>query len=88
MSGNFQRELRFVGVESSPSFVWEPQGNGMAERFMCTLKEHMLWVQHFDKVEELSLTLLEFKAPYNAHWLRQRHDWQTPATGRATHGEP
>jgi len=38
--------------------------------------------------KELRLALLEFKARYNAHWLLQRYDWQTPATVRATHGEP
>ncbi len=39
-------------------------------------------------VEELRLALLEFKARYNAQWLLQRHDWQTPAAVRALHSEP
>ena len=88
MSGHFQRELRFLGIESSPSFVRAPQGNGVAERFMRTLKEQLLWVQHFDTVEELRLALLEFKGRYNEHWLLQRHNWQTPVTVRANHVEP
>jgi len=88
MSGHFQRELRFLGMESSPSFVRAPQGNGVAERFVRTLKEQLLWVRHFDTVEELRLALLEFKERYNRHWLLQRHDWQTPSAVRATHSEP
>ncbi|KAA6181845.1 DDE-type integrase/transposase/recombinase [Thiohalocapsa marina] len=88
MSSHFQRKLRFLGIESSPSFVRAPPGNGAAERFMRSLKEQLLWVRHFHTVEGLRLALLEFKARYNAQWLLQRHDWQTPAAVRAQHSEP
>ena len=33
MSGDFQDEIECLGIEASPSFVREPQGNGVAERF-------------------------------------------------------
>ena len=36
MSGDFQDEIEFLGIEASPSFVREPQGNGVAERFIRT----------------------------------------------------
>jgi transposase InsO family protein len=36
---DFQRELAFLGMTGSPSFVREPVGNGAAERFIRTLKE-------------------------------------------------
>ena len=42
MSRDFQSEIRFLGAESSPSFVREPEGNGVAERFIRTLKENFL----------------------------------------------
>ena len=29
-------EVAFFGIESSPSFVREPEGNGVAERFIRT----------------------------------------------------
>ena len=32
-------------MTSSPSFVREPEGNGVAERFIRTLKENLLWVR-------------------------------------------
>jgi transposase InsO family protein len=42
MSGDFQKELRFLGIDSSPAFVRAPEGNGCAERFIRTLKENLL----------------------------------------------
>ena len=34
MSGDFQSEIKCLGIEASPSFVREPEGNGVAERFI------------------------------------------------------
>jgi transposase InsO family protein len=83
MSDYFQDELKFLGIESSPAFVREPEGNGVAERFIRTLKEQLLWVRTFDTVEELRLALLEFKDRYNRGWLCERHGHQTPLAIRA-----
>ena len=44
MSGDFQSEIKCLGIEASPSFVREPEGNGVAERFIRTLKGKLLWV--------------------------------------------
>ena len=83
VSDYFQDELKFLGITSSPAFVREPEGNGVAERFIRTLKEQLLWVRTFDTVEELRVALLEFKERYNRQWLCERHGHQTPAHGRA-----
>ncbi|WP_418904211.1 IS3 family transposase, partial [Cereibacter sphaeroides] len=37
MSADFQREIRFLGMTSSPAFVRQPEGNGVAERAIRTL---------------------------------------------------
>ena len=37
MSHHFQNELKFLGIRSSPSYVAQPEGNGVAERFVRTL---------------------------------------------------
>jgi putative transposase len=78
-----QEELRFLGSSSSPAFVREPETNGVAERFVNTLKEQLIWVQHFDTVEQLRLALLAFKGRYNHGWLVARHGYRTPAAVRA-----
>lgn len=83
MSKYFQDELKFLGITPSPAFVREPEGNGVAERFIRTLKEQLLWVRTFETVEGLRLALLEFKERYNRGWLCARHAHQTPAAVRA-----
>ena len=83
MSQDFQNEIGFMGIASSPAFVRQPEGNGVAERAIRTLKEQLLWVRHFATVEELRLALAEFAALYNASWLRQRHGHKTPDQIRA-----
>jgi len=79
VSHDFQAEIRFLGIESSPAFVREPEGNGCAERFIRTLKENLLWVRHFATVEELRLALIAFKRTYNQTWIVERHGYKTPA---------
>jgi transposase InsO family protein len=83
VSHDFQREVRFLGMESSPAFVREPEGNGCAERFIRTLKENLLWLRRFETVEELRLALQRFQATYNRTWIIERHGYRTPAQVRA-----
>ena len=83
VSHDFQAEIRFLGIASSPAFVREPEGNGCAERFIRTLKENLLWVRPFATVEELRLALQAFKELYNQTWIVARHGYQTPAQVRA-----
>lgn len=83
MSGDFQAEIKCLGITSSPSFVREPEGNGVAERFIRTLKENFLWVHTFDTVEDLRRALVEFARHYNETWLVARHGHRTPAQVRA-----
>ena len=82
MADEFQDELNFLGIEPSPSFVREPEGNGCAERFIGLLKENLLWVRTFATIEELRLALIDFKHVYNEQWILQRHDYKTPAQVR------
>jgi putative transposase len=83
MSGDFQDEIECLGIEASPAFVREPEGNGVAERFIRTLKENLLWVRTFDTVEELRAALVGFARHYNQTWLVARHGYRTPAQVRA-----
>ena len=83
MSGDFQDEIECLGIEASPSFVRQPEGNGVAERFIRTLKENLLWVRTFDTIEELRAALVELAKRYNETWLVARHGYRTPAQVRA-----
>ena len=82
VSHDFQREIAFLGIDSSPAFVRAPEGNGCAERFIRTLKENLLWVRVFDTVEELRAALLEFRETYNSTWLIERHGFRPPSAVR------
>jgi transposase InsO family protein len=82
MSADFQAELRFLGITSSPAFVRQPEGNGCIERFFRTLKEQLLWVRHFSTLEELRQALLAFKERYNQEWLIARLGYRSPAQVR------
>ncbi len=83
VSHDFQTELRFLAIQSSPAFVREPEGNGCAERFIRTLKENLLWIRRFATVEELRVALLAFQRTYNQGWIIERHGYKTPAQVRA-----
>jgi hypothetical protein len=56
--------------------------NGVAERFIHTLKENLLWVRHFVTVAELVEALREFRRRCNAEWLIERHGFRTPSQAR------
>ena len=56
------------GDRSFAPFVREPEGNGVAERFIRTLKENLLWVRTFDTIEDLRTALVEFAYRYNETW--------------------
>ena len=87
-SRDFQDELRFLGIKSSPSYVAEPECNGVAERFVRTLKEQILWVEVFDTIEELRQALIAFMHRYNQEWLVQKHGHISPAQARANLTQP
>ena len=81
-SDDYQAEIAFLGMESSPSFVRQPECNGCVERFIRTLKEQLLWVRTFQNVEDLRQALAEFRERYNQRWIVQRLGYLTPAQAR------
>ena len=82
LADDVQQEVAFFGIESSPSFVREPEGNGVAERFIRTLKEHLLWVRSFATIEELRLAVLAFTRTDNEQWMLEKDDDRSPAQVR------
>ena len=82
MSDDFQAEIRFLGIQASPAFVRQPEGNGCIERFFRTLKEQLLWLRCFADLEELRAALIEFQHRYNRHWIIERLGYRTPVQAR------
>jgi putative transposase len=82
VSRDFQSEVRFLGIRSSPSFIRQPEGNGCIERFFRTLKEQLLWIERFRNIEELRKALHGFRERYNGQWIVQRLGYRTPSQAR------
>lgn len=78
----FNAELKWMGIRSSPAFVGEPECNGLIERFMRTLKEECIYVHRFQTLEEARSVIGAFIRRYNAEWLLERHGYRTPADVR------
>jgi transposase InsO family protein len=83
LSNYFQDEIEFIGVESSPAFVREPQGNGVVERFFRTLKEQLLWIYRFETIEDLRSAVTQWVNTYNSYWMVAKHGYKSPSEIRA-----
>src|SRR5205807_8938587 len=81
LSDDYQAEIAFLGMQSSPSFVRQPEWNGCVERFIHTLKEQFLWVRTFQDVQELRPGLAEVRESYYPRSIVQRLGYLTPAHG-------
>jgi hypothetical protein len=55
----------------------QPEGDGVAERFVRTIQKNLLWVRSFATVAEPVEALREFKRIYNERWLIGRHSFRS-----------
>ena len=78
----FQAEIKWLGIRSTPAYVGEPECNGVAERFIRTLKEECVYLHDFETLEEAREVIGAFIERYNSGWLLQRHGYLTPARAR------
>jgi len=78
----FLGELRWLGIRPTPSYVGEPECNGIMERWIRTLKEECLYLHDFATLEEARQAIRLFIERYNAEWLLERHGYRTPAEVR------
>ena len=78
----FLGELRWLGIRPSPSYVGEPECNGIMERWIRTLKEECLHLHDFATLDEARQVIGEFIERYNREWLLERHGYRTPAEVR------
>ncbi|HET9327895.1 MAG TPA: IS3 family transposase [Candidatus Eisenbacteria bacterium] len=76
-------EVKWLGMTISPSYVGEPECNGVMERFIRTLKEQCLYLHRFETLEEARRIIAAFIGRYNHDWLIERLGHRTPAQARA-----
>ena len=77
------QEVKWLGITISPSYVGEPQCNGVAERFMWAPKEKCLYLHQFEILEQARQINSEFTGRENTQWLIERVGHRTPAQVRA-----
>ena len=87
-SGHYQAEIDHLGLERSPAFVYEPETNGVVEKFLQTLKQQVLWIDRFDTLEQLRTRVRQFAHDFNEHWLLERHGYRSPRQARAALTSP
>lgn len=76
-------EVKWLGMTIAPSYVGEPERNGVIERFIRTLKEQRIYLYRFQTLQEARRIIEEFIERYNTEWLIERLGYRTPARARA-----
>ena len=76
-------QVRAWGMAPSFAFVGEPQTNGVAERFIRTLKEQAIHGRVFKNVDELREAVGRFVQNYNCLWRVEKLAFKTPLEARA-----
>lgn len=82
-SAHYQAEIDHLGIDRSPAFHYEPETNGVVEKFLQTLKKQILWMERFDTLEQLRARVRQFAELFNDHWRLERHGYRSPRQARA-----
>lgn len=75
---DFINQVRYWGITTSFAFVSEPETNGVAERFIRTLKEQAVYGRVFRNVQEVREALNKFVTLYNEQWLLEKNRGRSP----------
>ena len=83
MADHFQHQLRFWGLAPSYAFAAEPETDGVAERFVRTLKEQIVHGRVYRTIDEVRAAVRAFIDRYNAAWLIEKNGLESPRAARA-----
>ena len=82
VSGHFRDQVRFWGVKASYAFAEQRQGNGVAERFFCDLKEQIIHGRIYRDVAELCEAVDTFITLFNEQWRPEKNGFLSPSERR------
>ena len=78
-SRSFMQGCAALGIKQSFTAYNNPKGNADTERMMRTLKEELVWLQEWQSVEELKMSLDEFVESFNDGYLHSALGYKTPS---------
>ena len=78
LSDHFQNQIKAWGIAPSFAFLQEPETNGVAERFIRTLKEQAIYGRIFQNIEEVRQAVAEFVDRYNRQWRVEKNGFRSP----------
>ncbi len=70
------------------ALVGEPETNGVAERFIRTLKEQVVHGRAYEGVDDLREAVRRFVETYNRAWRLAKLGFKTPLEARAAASLP
>lgn len=82
-SDTYCNQVKAWGMSLSFAYVGEPETNGVAERFIRTLKEQIIHGRAYRGVEDLRRAVLNFVKLYNGQWRLEKLGYRTPLEARA-----
>jgi putative transposase len=83
LSDHFLNQLKHWGINPSFAFIEQPQTNGVAECFIRTLKEQVIYGRIFQNLQEVRDAVRRFVDTYNREWLVEKNGYQSPWQARA-----
>ncbi len=78
LSDHFQNQVKHWGIRPSFAFIEQPQTNGVAERFIRTLKEQVIYGRVFQNLQEVREAVRRFVDTYNREWLVEKNGFLSP----------
>ncbi|MDD3910860.1 MAG: integrase core domain-containing protein [Bacteroidales bacterium] len=77
-SRDFMKEMEYLGLKMSKSFVRSPECNGCIERFNRTIEEEVFSIENFYSIEEAHVVIKRFIDNYNKDWIIHRLGCMSP----------
>ena len=78
LSDHFLNQLKYWGINPSFAFIEQPQTNGVAERFIRTLKEQVIYGRVFQNLQEVREAVRRFVNTYNREWPLEKNGFLSP----------